>query len=144
MKIALSSCLAGNKVRYDGTDKYNETIMKLLKNHDVVYICPELISGFPVPHDPLEIKDNKVFTDKGIDVTEMLYKGSLKTYEMIKDCDLLILKSKSPSCGYKKIYDGHFNGTLIDGNGIFTQLCIDNNMDIYTENDIEILTKILG
>ena len=37
---------------------------------------------------------------------------------------MILLKSKSPSCGYKKIYDGTFTDQLTDGNGITTELLL--------------------
>jgi Uncharacterized conserved protein len=42
-----------------------------------------------------------------------------KTLERIKKygVDIVIMKSKSPSCGYENIYDGTFTGNLIKGNG---------------------------
>ena len=36
---------------------------------------------------------------------------------------------------YKEIYDGSFNNILVDGNGIFTNLCLKNNLKVYSEND---------
>ena len=127
MKIGVSACLLGDKVRYDGKDKRNDKLIKLLENHEIIKICPELLSGFPIPHEPIELLNNKAYTKDNKDVTKQLLKGSNKTYTKIKDCDLIILKTKSPSCGYKKIYDGTFSNKLIEGNGIFTQICIDNN-----------------
>ena len=38
--------------------------------------------------------------------------------------DLIILQSRSPSCGIKQIYDGSFSGRKIEGQGIFAALCI--------------------
>ena len=143
MKIGISACLLGDKVRFDGKDKRNEKLIKLLKNHEIIKICPEIESGFPIPHLPIELKNNKAYTKDNKDVTKQLIKGSNKTYQIIKDCDLIILKTKSPSCGYQKIYDGSFTNKLIKGNGIFTQICIDNNKKIYTDEDIDLLTKLL-
>ena len=143
MKIGISACLLGDKVRFDGKDKRNEKLIKLLKNHEIIKICPEIESGFPIPRLPIELKNNKAYTKDNKDVTKQLIKGSNKTYQKIKDCDLIILKTKSPSCGYQKIYDGSFTNKLIKGNGIFTQICIDNNKKIYTDEDIDLLTKLL-
>ena len=143
MKIGISACLTGYNVRYNGSNKLNKELLKLLEGHELIVICPEFRAGFSIPHKPLEIKDGQVITSDGKFVTEKLNKGSLLCLEKIKDCDFLILKSKSPSCGYKKIYDGTFSNTLTDGNGIFTQLCINNGLKIYTENDLEEIKKEL-
>ena len=47
-----------------------------------------------------------------------------------------ILKARSPSCGSGKIYDGSFTGTLVDGNGVFAELCKQNGMEVRTEEEI--------
>lgn len=137
MKIGISACLLGDNVRYDGSNKYNKQIAKLLENHEIIKICPELASGFPIPRQAMEISNSKVYTKDGKDLTEELLKGSIKCFEQIKDCDFLILKTKSVSCGYQKVYDGTFTNTLIDGNGIFTDLCLKNNILVFSENEIE-------
>ena len=54
---------------------------------------------------------------------------------------VLILKAKSPSCGYKQVYDGTFSKTLIDGHGVFAKLAIAHGFTIYTEKDIEEMYK---
>ena len=38
--------------------------------------------------------------------------------------DLIILQSRSPSCGVKQIYDGTFSGKLIPGHGVFAELVL--------------------
>lgn len=144
MKIAISACLCGKNVRYDGSNKKDERLLKLLKGHELVLICPETSAGFPIPHEPLEILSGKVFTSSMKDVTDKLIQGSYKCLAQIKDCDMVILKQKSPSCGKGKIYDGSFSGRLIEGNGIFTKMCIDNGYRVFSEEDYECIRKELG
>ncbi len=144
MRIGISACLLGDKVRYDQTDKRNEDIINLLKGHEIIRICPEMSAGFSLPHEPLEIRGNSVFSKSGEDVSSKLLEGSRSCFKMIKDCDLVILKSKSPSCGYKKIYDGSFSGRLIDGNGIFTSLCIENGITVFNELQLEEIKEYLN
>ena len=144
MKIGISACLLGHNVRYDGSNKRNEELLKLLEKHEIIAVCPEISSGFPVPHEPLEIKRNKVIDPSGNDLSKKLHEGSLICLNKINECDLLILKSKSPSCGHGLIYDGSFSGRLIEGEGIFTSMCFQNNLKIYSENDLEILKTILA
>lgn len=143
MKIGISACLLGQKVRYDGSDKYHPEIVKLLKGNDIISICPEVMSGFLVPHDPLEIRDNKVYSIKGEDVSNKIQKGSELCFQLIQDCDFLILKTKSPSCGHNYIYDGSFSSKLIDGDGIFTRMCLANKMIIFNETEIDKIKAFL-
>ena len=50
--------------------------------------------------------------------------------------DLVILQSRSPSCGGKQIYDGSFSGTLIEGRGVFAQLLVDNGIKVLDLEDV--------
>ena len=47
-----------------------------------------------------------------------------------------VLKANSPSCGYGRIYDGNFNGTLTDGDGITAALFRRNGIQLMTEKDL--------
>lgn len=143
MKIGISACLLGHNVRYDGSNKLNNKLLEILKNEELVPICPEQLASFSIPHLPLEIKDNIVYSSDGKDVSNQLLTGCKLAYEQIKNCDFLILKAKSPSCGYKKIYDGTFSGKLIEGNGYFTRLAISNNKKIFNEEDLDLIATYL-
>ena len=136
-KIGVSACLLGENVRYDGTNKINNELIDILSGNEIVSICPELLGGFLIPHLPCEIRNNKVYDANNNDVTNILLSGAKIALEKIKHCDFVILKTKSPSCGYKMIYDGTFSNKLIEGNGVFTKLCLQNNIKIFTEKDIE-------
>lgn len=139
--IAVSACLLGDNVRYNGTNKLNKDLIELLKDHNVIKICPEAI--FINPHLPIEIKENKAFMKDGKDVTGKLYKRCLSTVNHNLDVDFAILKEKSPTCGVKHIYDGSFTGTLVDGQGILTRIFIANNIKVYSEEDLDLIKKEL-
>ena len=143
MKIGISACLLGYKVRYDGTDKRNDEILKLLKGHELVAICPEFRAFFPIPHQALEIREDKVYTSGGEEVSEKLSAGARLCLDKVRDCDFLILKQKSPSCGNGQIYDGTFSGKLISGKGIFTRICLEEGFRVYSEDQIEAIQKEL-
>jgi len=142
-KIAVSACLLGENVRYDGSNKRNDKLLKLLSNSEIISICPEVAGNFSIPRSSIEINSGKVITSSGNDVTDKLYKGSKLALDKIKDCDFVILKTNSPSCGYKRIYDGTFTGKLIKGNGVFTNMCLENNIKVFTEEDLDIITNLL-
>ncbi|MBQ1307706.1 MAG: DUF523 domain-containing protein [Erysipelotrichaceae bacterium] len=145
MKIGISACLTGDKVRYNGTDKRNSELLKILKGHELIKICPEMTAGFSVPHEPLEIRNGKVYSSSDRDVTKKLNEAARKCLEMIQNCDLVVLKERSPSCGVHLIYDGTFSGKPIEGHGVFTRLCIKNGIPVYSESDIEeIKRKTVG
>ena len=142
-KIGVSACLLGHNVRYDGNNQKNEKLLKLLEGHEVIYVCPETFGGLPTPRFPAEIIGDKVININGDDVTSQYNKGAKLSYEKIKDCDFVILKAESPSCGYKKIFDGSFSGKFIDGNGVFVQMCLEHKIKVFTEEDLDILQTLL-
>ena len=144
MKIGISACLAGYKVRYDGKDKRNDVLLSLLEGHEVVPVCPELLAGLPIPHDPLELKDGKALTAGGEDVSEALENGCALSFGMVRDCDLVILKSKSPSCGPGKVFDGTFSGKLVPGNGLFAQRCADEGLRVFSDEDLDRISSFLN
>ena len=136
-KIIVSACLLGVKCRFDGLGKENKSILDLKEKYDFIPVCPEILGGLPTPRVSSEIKLGKVINKEGIDVTDNYMRGALETLKICKvfDVNTAVLKSKSPSCGKGKVYDGTFSGSLVDGNGITTQLLIDNGINVYTEDE---------
>lgn len=134
-KIAVSACLLGDNVRYDGTNKLNEELINIINKEEIIKICPELV--FSNPHLPIENKNNHSYMKDGSDVTLILKKSSLNILERIKDVDFVVLKTKSPTCGHNYIYDGNFTGTLVEGDGVLCKLLLENHIKVYTELDLD-------
>ena len=134
--IIVSACLLGVSCRYDGNSKPNEKIIDLKEKYNLIPICPEIMGGLPTPRMPAEIKDGRVKTENGIDVTEEYKKGADEAIKLAKlfGCKKAILKENSPSCGCGKIYNGEFTTTLKDGNGITAELFMKNGIDVFGEN----------
>lgn len=135
--------MVGKNTKYDGKNNYNQYVIDYLKDKEYILICPEVAGGMSIPRIPSEISNNKVINKENEDVTAYFIKGAEITLDYLKknNVSILILKSKSPSCGYKKIYDGSFTNTILDGNGIFTSLAIKENFIIYDEQDIKQIMK---
>ncbi len=136
-KILVSACLLGVNCKYTGGNNYNDKIMEYLSDKEIIPICPEIMGGLPTPRIASERKDDRVITKDGKDVTANFKKGAEETLNLAKrlGATKAILKCKSPSCGYQKIYDGNFDGNIIDGNGVTTELLLKNNFEILTEKD---------
>ncbi len=137
-KILISSCLLGNRVRFDAKVKnYN---LNLLDNYELIACCPEVDGGLPIPRAPSEIQiDGSVLNDKGIDVTDEFNNGAANTLNLANThgIKVAILKSKSPSCSNKFVYDGSFTSTLIEGVGVTVKLLEKNGIKVFDENQIE-------
>ena len=140
--ILISACLAGVNCKYDGGNNYNEKIMELVRNGDAILVCPEQLGGLTTPRTPSEIKIVNgircVFMEDGRDVTKEYERGANEVLNLAKSLNInkAILKAKSPSCGCGIIYDGTFTKTKISGNGITSQLLLNNGIEVITEEDI--------
>ena len=132
-KIGISACLLGDNIKYNGGNNYTKLYVQTLKL-DYLKVCPETLVGLPIPRVPSEIKGDKVFSKIGDDLSEEFEVAANKTLERIKKygVDIVIMKSKSPSCGYENIYDGTFTGNLIKGNG--------RTVDCFLKNGIKIIS----
>ncbi|OME70097.1 hypothetical protein BSK65_14020 [Paenibacillus odorifer] len=145
--ILVSSCLAGMKVRYNGTDCLDEKIQKLLNDNQAIAVCPELLGGFSTPREPAEIIGGngedvlagtaKVVDRSGTDVTDMYLKGAYITLAKAQEVSatMVVLKENSPSCGSSMIYNGEFKGKKISGNGVTTALLRKNGIEVTSEEN---------
>jgi len=138
MNILVSACLLGVNCKYDGKNNLREEVKALMASHTLVPFCSEVYGGMPTPRIPSERRGDKVINAKGHDVTEYFYKGAEEALKLAKDfnCKYAILKAKSPSCGYGKIYDGSFTGTLTDGDGVTAELLRKHGITVLTENEL--------
>lgn len=138
MKILVSACLLGENCKYSGGNNKNEAVLELSKKHTLIPVCPECFAGLPCPRPAAEIKNSRVYNKLGEDVTQEFFDGAEKTLYVAEEagCQIAILKERSPSCGFGKIYDGTFSGRLIDGNGITAQLLYEHGIRIIGENSL--------
>lgn len=138
MKILVSACLLGENCKYNGKNNYSERVAKYVEGHEVIPVCPEVLGGLPIPRDPSEIVDGVVTNCKGVNVDRQFRDGAEKALQIAKDhkADLVILQSRSPSCGVKQIYDGTFTGHLIPGQGVFAKLLSENSFRVTDCEDI--------
>lgn len=143
--IIVSACLLGSKVRFDGTSKLVQAALALTEFYNVIPICPEMDSGMSVPRDPSEIRDGKVISNRGKDVTSYYIKGARMALEaaMKHKVKLAVLKDRSPSCGSQFIHDGLFDNKVIKGQGLTASLFISHGIDVISENQLDALIKNL-
>jgi len=137
MKI-VSACLAGVKCGGDGGARPCQKVIDLVKQGEAIPVCPEQLGGLPTPRVPAEQRGNRVFTKDGKDVTREFKKGAEEALKIaqLANCKEAILKSKSPSCGSGKVYDGTFSGRLVNGNGVFAELLKRNDIRVLSEEEL--------
>ncbi len=114
-KVAISACLLGEYCRYDGQSKEDNAVIDRFKEALIIPFCPEA----PVLGTPRErisvIKDKDVYSligdESGMDVTEAIVAQVDLLAQEHPNLDMIVLKSKSPSCGLgtTPILDGSRN-----------------------------------
>lgn len=136
--ILVSACLLGTPCRYDGKSKPCERVIALKDTYNLIPICPEVMGGLPTPRVPSEICGERVLMKDGRDVTENYDCGAKTALEIAREnvCTVAILKEKSPSCGSGLIHNGLFDGGLVEGDGITTQLLKKEGICVLGESEI--------
>ena len=142
MKIMVSACLLGEDCKYDGGNNRNEALLEILAGHDIIPVCPEVAGGLPVPRVPAEIVNGRAVNRNGEDVDDAFRKGAEKALEIAEreKPDLIILQSRSPSCGVNEIYDGSFTGKKIPGHGIFADMAISAGYKVIDVEDLHLFS----
>ena len=124
MKIMGSACLAGINCKYSGGNNRNDKVMELFAENEVITVCPEQMGGLPTPRVPSEIVDGVVTARDGKVVDAEFRRGAQMCLEIAEreKPDLIVLQSRSPSCGVRQRYDGSFTGKLVDLPGVTAEL----------------------
>ncbi len=110
IRLGISSCLLGNKVRHDGGHKHSKYLTETLSEFfDFVPICPEMAIGLGTPRPAMhlegQLSNHRLVVIRGQkqDYTDKMTAFSEKAAEKLTDISGYILKSKSPTCGMERI-----------------------------------------
>ena len=116
IRIGVSSCLIGDRVRYDGDHKRDAFIADTLgAAFELVPVCPEVAVGMGVPRPPIRLVGDTLqpralgVDDPGLDVTAPLTAYGRRMAVELDDIGGYIFKARSPSCGPARVkfyYDG--------------------------------------
>ncbi|MGH8550473.1 MAG: DUF523 domain-containing protein [Methylococcales bacterium] len=152
IKIGISSCLLGAKVRYDGGHKRDRTITEVLTQvFELVPVCPEVDSGLGVPREPVRLVRLDEGTTKvlGVKDPRLDLTATLAGFSHSRMADLAairgyIVKSKSPSCGMENvpIYSEH-GETVNCGRGIFTSILMQTYPLLPVEEEVRLSDPVL-
>lgn len=126
IRIAISSCLLGEKVRFDGNHKHDHYISGTLgRVFQFVPYCPEVAIGLGIPREPIRLEGDPLapravgVRDKSIDVTIALEEYGRKVVNNSQEISGFIFKSRSPSCGMERVKVYRSHGVPQHGSGIF-------------------------
>ena len=114
IKLGVSACLLGQKVRYDGGHKHDPFVADILGPHvEWVPVCPEVEYGLAIPREPMRLAGGPstprlVTIRTGVDHTEGMLNWADNRLTALEKESLsgFIFKSKSPSSGMQgvKVY----------------------------------------
>lgn len=147
-KIIVSACLAGVNCNYRGNNNLSFELLKLADRFILLPLCPEQLGGLPTPRPRSEITRSRdwrarklVLDEYGKDVTANFIAGAEEVLKLAKllGVSAAILKSDSPSCGCRGVYDGTFSQVKVDGMGITAELLSKNGVEVYCEREISFL-----
>ncbi|MDE7372328.1 MAG: DUF523 domain-containing protein [Desulfovibrio sp.] len=144
-RFVVSGCLAGLCCRYDGGSNPCPQVVALVKAGLAVPVCPESLSGLPVPRPPCEQvlagpekREVRVLCRGGEDVTAAFERGAERALAaaLASGAREAILKARSPSCGVGAVYDGSFSHTLRPGDGLWAKRLREAGFRLWTEDSL--------
>jgi uncharacterized protein YbbK (DUF523 family) len=128
IRLGISSCLLGEKVRYDGGHKLDHYLKETIGQYVQWFpVCPEVEYGLPVPREAMRLVGDAgavrlVTTNTGTDHTEGMKKWAGRRLTELEREDLcgFIFKSGSPSSGMRGVKVYNLSGVPVHrGVGIF-------------------------
>jgi len=144
IRILISSCLQGEKVRYDGGHKRDPFLVETLGRFVEYFpVCPELECGFPVPREPMRLWGTPDMPQilgavSGTNFTELMHAWCRKKVRNLEQFDLsgYICRKESPSCGmYRVKMYGIYDTPARVAMGIFTKTFMEHFPLIPMEED---------
>ena len=143
MKIVVSACLLGRNCKYNGGNNFDPQVAAFLEGKEIIPVCPEELAGLGVPRVPMEIVNGVLINRDGVNVDGPVRSAVAQLLKELEGQDIqcAILKSRSPTCGVRQVYDGTFTGTLVDGSGTLAQALKNAGYAVLDNEEIECLER---
>ncbi len=129
IRIGVSACLLGRKVRYDGGHKEDAFVTGVLARFvTLVAVCPEVEVGMGTPREPVRLlriggEVRMIGHPSETDHTEAMRRWAEARVRELEAEDLsgFVLKKDSPSCGMERV-EVHSEGAgARNGRGLFAR-----------------------
>lgn len=144
LRVGVSACLLGQKVRYDGGHKRDRFINDTLSRWvEFVPVCPELELGLGVPRPTIRLEKRAgevalVEPRSGVDLTRRMTAFSRQRVRALRDERLCgyVLKNRSPSCGMERVQVWNEAGMPEKtGRGLYAQALMAANPELPVEEE---------
>jgi uncharacterized protein YbgA (DUF1722 family)/uncharacterized protein YbbK (DUF523 family) len=127
LRLGVSACLLGRKVRYDGGHKLDPFLVETLGAFvEYVPVCPEVEAGLGVPRERMHLEGDPdsprlVTSLTGVDLTARMQAWAEKRLDELAGEELcgFIFKSASPSSGMERVKVATPKGPVHRGRGLF-------------------------
>jgi uncharacterized protein YbgA (DUF1722 family)/uncharacterized protein YbbK (DUF523 family) len=135
IRVGVSSCLLGQKVRYDGQHKRDDFLTVSLDPFvEWVPVCPEVELGLGIPREPIRLTGSTeaprlTAQRSGADHTEAMQAYAEARVAKLAGEDLCgyVTKKGSPSCGLERVavHGGRGGPPRRDGVGAFVRVLLE-------------------
>lgn len=151
-KIALSACLAGKDVRFNGGHKESRLCTVVLAEHfELVPVCPEMAIGLGAPRPAIRLTGDPLnpratcSRDPSVDVTDALVRNAEKMATELDDICGYIFMQKSPSCGLEriKVYQANGHPAQQRASGLFAARFTELRPDLPVEEEGRLCDPVL-
>lgn len=133
IRLGVSACLLGERVRYDGSHKRDNYLVGTLARYfQLTPLCPETAIGLGTPREPMRlVRDpDGVTRAMGIVHVEQDFTARLVEYAELAASELAgicgyVFKQASPSCGPAGVAvyaAGHAGPPRYDGRGVYARV----------------------
>src|SRR5262245_41279728 len=141
IRVGISTCLLGERVRFDGGHKRDADLTELLgRFFEWVPVCPEVEVGMGVPREPVRLSGEPesprmTGVKSGTDWTKKMREYSARRARELEGLDGYIFKSRSPSCGLErvKVYSGEVPAAR--GRGIYADAFVERHPLVPAEEE---------
>ena len=138
VRVLVSACLLGEKVRYDGGHKFSPVLAGSLGAFvEWIRVCPEVDCGLSIPREPMRLAGDPghprlVTCHSGIDHTERMERWAKALLDELSGVDLrgYVCKEDSPSCGMEPA-------------GVFTRMFIERFRHLPVEEEGRLADRAL-
>jgi uncharacterized protein YbbK (DUF523 family)/uncharacterized protein YbgA (DUF1722 family) len=141
--LAVSSCLLGQAVRYDGQHKRHDWLVDTLgRCVDFRPLCPEVAIGLGIPREPVRLTGDpkqprvRAVDNPDRDVTDSLQAQGRYVAGSLGDVAGYVFKSRSPSCGLNRVSVRTATGKVVSsGRGVYARIIQEAHPYLPVEED---------
>ncbi len=147
IRIGVSACLLGEKVRYDGDHRLNSYVADTLAEHfELIPVCPESELGMGIPRETVDLvgevaAPSMIGTHTRKDWTQAMNDWATRRIQELAPLNLcgFVMKKGSPSCGVFRVPVIQENGeSLLEGRGLFAMAFMKANPDVPVEDELRL------